>query len=124
MFKNLSNLTSLLRHAHQMGDKIKEVGDRLKAKRVTGSAGGGLIEVEANGIGEILRVRIDPDLVSRGDREMIEDLLPAALNQALTKAKQLHLEIMQSVTQNVEIPGLSEALDQFVNGGKPDPDRP
>lgn len=119
MFKNISNLTSLLRQASQMGDKVKEVAETLRAKRVTGSAGGGLVDVEANGLGEILRVRIDPGLVSRGDREMIEDLLPAAANQALTKAKQLHVELMQSMTQQIEIPGLGDALEQFLNGGKP-----
>jgi len=124
MFKGLGNLASLLRHANQVGEKLKEVAEKLKAKRVTGSAGGGLVEVEANGIGEVLRVRIAQELVSRGDREMIEDLLPPALNQALTKAKQLHVEVMQSATQGVEIPGLNEALSQFMNGGPADSHRP
>ena len=71
----------------------------------TGSSGGGMVEVEANGVGEVLSVRIDPALFARGDREMIEDLLPAAINQTLDKVKQLHNEAMQSVTGGMDLPG-------------------
>ena len=54
-----------------------------------------MVEVEVNGFGEVLRVTIEPELVQRGDREMIEDLLPSAVNQAITKSRQMHAEAMQ-----------------------------
>ncbi len=111
MFKGLSNLASLVKQAQQMGGKMQEVSSQLKGKRVKGTAGGGLIEVEANGLGEILRVRIDASLQ---DREMLEDLLPAAINQAGEKAKQLHMETMQSMTEGLDMPGLSEAISQLT----------
>lgn len=97
-----------------MGGKMQEVNDELKLKRVTGSAGGGMIEVEANGHGEVLRIKIDPTL---DDREMIESLLPAAVNDASAKAKELHVEMMQSVTGDLNLPGLNDALSQFTGGG-------
>jgi hypothetical protein len=114
MFKGLGNLASLVQQAQQMGGKIQEVTEQLKGKRVTGSAGGGMVQVEANGLGEVLKVTID--LALESDREMIEDLLPGAINQAATKAKELHVELMQSVTGDLDVPGLNEALSQFTGG--------
>lgn len=116
MFKELGNMASMLRQAQQMGGKMQEVAAQLKSKRMTGSAGGGMIEVEANGAGEILRVKIDPTL--SGDLEMIEDLLPAAMNQVAAKAKELHMEMMQSVTGELNLPGLDEAISKFTGSGE------
>lgn len=113
MFKglgNLSNLGAMLKQAQEMGSKLQEVQQQLKSKRATGSAGGGMVEVEVNGANEVLAVRIDPELFAKGDREMIEDLLPAAINQAIDKAKQLHAEAMRDMTQGMNLPGLDEAL--------------
>ncbi len=110
MLKGLSNLASLVKQAQQMGSKLQGVSEELKGKRVTGSAGGGLVEVEVNGLGEVLRVRIDPKLVEQQDREMIEDLIPAATNQAIAKSRQLHAEAVKSMTSGMDIPGLDEAL--------------
>ena len=117
MFKGIANLASMLRHAQQMGGKIKEITEQLKSKRATGNAGGGMVEVLVNGMGEVLRVQIDDSLVARGDREMMEDLLPAAINQALSKARQMHVDIVKSVVQEMDLPGLGEVLAQFTGGG-------
>ena len=117
MLKGLSNLASLVKQAQQMGGKMHEVSSQLQAKRVKGSSAGGLIEVEANGAGEILRVRIDPSLE---DREMVEDLLPAAINQAGEKARELHTEMMQTMTEGLDMPGLSDAIAQMT-GQAPGP---
>ena len=85
MFKglgNLANIGALMKQAQEMGGRMQAIQDELKTKRATGAAGGGLVEVDVNGLGEVLAVRIDPSLVEKGDREMIEDLLPAAFNAA------------------------------------------
>lgn len=116
MFKglgNLGNLGSLMKQAQEMGGKMEELKEKLKLQRVVGSAGAGLVEVEANGLGDILAVRIDPSLIEKQDRELLEDLLPAAINAAQQKAKQAHAEEMQSLTGGLNIPGLSEALGQL-----------
>ena len=113
MFKNLSNMATLFRQAQQMGSQMQDVQQKLKSERATGNAGAGLVEVEVNGLGEVLRVRIDPTLVEKGDVEMIEDLIPAAANQAQAKAKQLHVEAMKSMTDGLEVPGLDEAIAKF-----------
>jgi len=114
---NLANLGNIMKQAQEMGGKMQQLSEELKAKRVVGSAGAGLVEVEANGLGEALAVRIDPSLFQKQDRELLEDLLPAAINAAQQKAKQLHAEQMQAITGGLNLPGLSEALGQL--GGDP-----
>jgi len=103
---DLANLGSLVKQAQKMGEQMQQVNDTLKFERVTGNAGAGLVEVEANGLGEVLAVRIDPTLVEKQDRELIEDLLPAAINAAQQKAKGLQAEKMQSLTGGLQIPGI------------------
>ena len=117
---SLANLGSIMKQAQQMGGKLQEVNAQLKTQRTTGSAGGGLVEVETNGLGEVLAVRIDPSLIEKADVEMIEDLLPAAFNAAQAKAKQMHTEAMQTVTAGIDLPGLSEAMEQFTGTGPGD----
>ena len=124
MFKglgNLANLGALVKQAQQMGGKLQEITETLKTKRAEGTAGGGLVTVEVNGLGEVLSCRIDPSLVASGDRELIEDLLPAAVNQAVEKSKKLHAEAVSSLTAGVDMPGLSSMLAQLTGGG---PDKP
>ena len=87
MLKGLGNLASIMKTAQQMGGRIQEINEELKNQRAVGSAGGGIIEVEANGLGVVLRVQIDPKLFEEGESELVEDLLPAAVNQASAKAK-------------------------------------
>lgn len=121
MFKglgDLANIGGILKQAQEMGGKMQQLAEELKTKRVVGSAGAGLVEVEANGLGEALAVRIDPSLMEKQDRELLEDLLPAAFNSAQEKAKQLHAEQMQALTGGLNIPGISEALGQL---GDPPP---
>ena len=123
MFKglgNLANLPGLMKQAQEMGSKMQQLNVELKAKRVTGSAGGGLVEIDANGLGEALAVRIDPSLIAKQDRELLEDLLPAAINAAQQKAKELHAESMQSLAGGMNIPGLSDALGGLGNMQPPE----
>jgi DNA-binding YbaB/EbfC family protein len=111
---NLANLASVIKQAQQMGGKMQQMGEKLKAQRAEGVAGGGLVRVEVNGLGELLRCTIDPSL--SGDREMIEDLLPTAVNQAQAKAKQLYAAQMKSLAEGVDMPTLNDVLSQLAGG--------
>jgi DNA-binding YbaB/EbfC family protein len=116
MFKslgNLANIGSLMKQAQEMSGRMQAIQEQLKSKRATGAAGGGLVEVDVNGLGDALAVRIDASLVEKNEREMIEDLLPAAINAAQAKAKQMHAEAMQELAGGIPIAGLSDALQQF-----------
>ena len=111
MFKGISNLASLLQNASELNGKLQSITQELRSKRVSGSAGGGMVEVEVNGLCEVLRVKIDPLLV---EREMLEGLLPGAINQAFAKAKELHVEMAKSATKELPLPGLEEALSKLM----------
>lgn len=112
----LANLGSMLKQAQQMGGRLQQIAEELKTKRVEGTAGGGLVTVEVNGAGEVLSCRIDPSLITAGDRELIEDLVPAAMNQALAKSRELHAEAMKSLTAGLDMPGMNDMLSQLSGG--------
>ncbi len=116
MFKGLSNLGSMIKQAQQIGSKMQEMNAKLKSVRAKGSAGGGLVEAEVNGLGELLRVTIDPALIEKKDKELIEDLLPAAVNQAHTKAKEQHSAALKELTGGINLPGLDEAMSSITGG--------
>jgi len=113
MFKGLGNLASMLKQAQSMGGKMNELAERMKAERVSGSAAGGMIVVECTGSGEVTSVRIDPTLIQNQEAEMIQDLLPAAINDALGKARELNARAMQEITGGLNLPGLEEMMDKF-----------
>jgi DNA-binding YbaB/EbfC family protein len=117
MFKGIGNLGSLLKQAQEVGGRLRSLNDELKKRRVIGRAGADLIEVEANGVGQVLRVTIDPGLIERRDREMLEDLLPAAVNQALAKAKELHAESLKELTGGMNLPPMDELMSKLQEPG-------
>lgn len=110
MFKNLNGLAQLLKNASSMGERVKEMRESLAAEVVDGAAGGDWVHVEINGIGEVQRLRIAPELMKKNDVELLEELIPAAMNAALTKVRKLHVEKMREVTGGIELPGLDDAL--------------
>ncbi len=121
---NLANLGSLMKQAQEMGGRMQAMQDELRAKRATGSSGGGLVEVDVNGLAEVLAVRIDPTLIEKKDREMIEDLLPAAFNAAQQKARQMHAEAMQAIAGGLPLGRLQDVLSQLSSGGSESGDKP
>src|ERR671937_1240615 len=82
------DLNALMQQAQQLQEKMKEAQERLAKKEVTGSAGGGMVLVTANGKGEILKVQIDKQAVDPRDVPMLEDLVVAAVNSALKAAQE------------------------------------
>ncbi len=125
MFKGLANLGSLLQQAREIGGKMQGLSDQLRQQHVVGSAGGGMVEIEVNGLMEVLGCRIDPKLFEQGDRELLEDLVATAVNQAIVKGKQLHADAVKSMAGGLEIPGLDQALGRFLNVNEaPQPEEP
>lgn len=121
MFKGLGNLGAILKQAQEIGGRMKGLNEELRNRRVTASAGGGMVEVEVNGLMEASRCRMDPQLLAQGDCELLEDLIVAAVNQAVTKARELHAEAVRSMTGGMDIPGLDQALGKLLGDGPPEP---
>ena len=117
MFKELSHLASLMKQAQGMSGKMQELKDRMAALRCEGQAGGGMVTVEVNGQMKVVSCRIDPALMQSGDREMLEELVCAATNQALDKIRETQVNEMQQLTGGLNIPGLGSALSGMGLGG-------
>ncbi len=117
MFKELGSLANLMKNAQAITGKMQDMRDKLGERRITGSAGGGMVSVEFTGHSQMLACRIDPTLFQTGDREMLEDLITSATNQALEKVKQVAAEEMGQVTEGLNLPGLGDALSKFGLGG-------
>ncbi|MCC6508644.1 MAG: YbaB/EbfC family nucleoid-associated protein [Pirellulaceae bacterium] len=100
----------MLRTASNLGPRIKELRDQLGREKVSGAAGGPAVTVELTGLGEVVHIRLAPDLVAQNNVELLEELIPIALNEALTKVRKMHLDMAREATGGMEIPGLQEAL--------------
>jgi DNA-binding YbaB/EbfC family protein len=118
MFKGLSNLGTILKQAQQIGGQMGKLTEEMKNRRVTGSAGGGMVEIEVNGLMDVLSCKIDPAVLAGGDREFLEDLIVAAVNQAIGKGKQMHADAMRDLTGGISLPGLNEAMEKFMGPGE------
>jgi len=104
------NMGKLMRQAQKQAQKLQqqmeEIRRNLKERVVEGTAGGGMVTAQVNGESELLRVKIDPEVVDPEDVEMLEDLVTAAVSQAMKKAKEIHDEEMAKLTGGVNLPGL------------------
>ena len=96
----------MMQQAQQMQGKLAELQDELAKRSVSGSAGGGMVTVEADGKGTVRRIRIDPSLITGGDVELIEDLVTVAVGDAQQKAAAMGAEEMGRLAGGLGIPGL------------------
>lgn len=110
----LGNLGNIMSVAQEIPGKIEEAQTRLAAVRETGSAGGGMVEVDASGKGEVLAVRVDPAAFSGEDPQVIQDLFLAAANDAIAKTKKAAAAEIEDITKDLPIPGLADALAKMT----------
>lgn len=115
MFGKVFELGSIMKQAHEFGGKIHEVNEKLKQVRVSGAAAGGMVSVEMNGLQEVLNCKIDPVLLKQEDAELLEELVVAAVNTAVEESRQQQAATMRSLTENIDISGLSETLGKMIS---------
>jgi hypothetical protein len=107
MSKNpFGNMGNIMRQAQAMQDRLAKVQEQAGAKVAEGSAGGGMVTVKANGAMEIVSIAINPEVFKSGESDLLQDMIVAASNDALRKAKDLVAEEMKAVTGGMKIPGL------------------
>jgi DNA-binding YbaB/EbfC family protein len=99
-------LKNLMGQAQKIQLQLKEAQERAERREVVGEAGGGLVKVTANGRQEILSLKIDPVAVDPRDVEMLEDLVRAAVNVALGRAREAMGEEMGSLGSMLNLSGL------------------
>jgi DNA-binding YbaB/EbfC family protein len=101
------DMNSIMQQAQQMQQKMATIQEELQKKTETGSAGGGMITVVANGRSEILSLTIEDSLLAADDKDMLQDLIVAATNDALRKVKEMGKAEMSKLTGGMNIPGVS-----------------
>ncbi len=101
-----SDMGNLLKQAQKFQSKIAQLQEELGDRTVETSSGGGMVTVVVNGRQELLSVRIDPEVIDSDDPEMLQDLILAAVNDGLSKAKNMLNEEMGKLTKGLNIPNI------------------
>lgn len=104
---NIGNIGQIMKQAQKMQEQMARVQEELANKTVEATAGGGMVTVTANGKQEILAVSISPEVINPQDSTMLEDLVTAAVNEALRSSRELLQEEMTKITGGLRIPGIS-----------------
>ncbi|MSQ32191.1 MAG: YbaB/EbfC family nucleoid-associated protein [Dehalococcoidia bacterium] len=103
--RNMMN-QNMLRQAQQLQAKMAKVQEELKTLTVEGTSGGGVVKVTANGHQEVISITIDKEVVKPEDAEMLQDLVLAAVKDAIEKSKVLASSKLAVLTGGMKIPGM------------------
>ncbi len=99
-------MAQLMKQANQMQMKMKKVQEELAKAEYEGTAGGGAVTVKVSGENKITHLQISADVMKSGDAEMLQDLITAAVNTAITTAKETSQKEMEKITGGLGVPGL------------------
>ena len=102
----MKGLGKMMKQAQQLQSKMFKLQEELAKKTVETSSGGGMVKVVANGKQQLVSIQIEQEVVDPDDVEMLQDLILAAVNDALTKAQDMVSEEMNKLTGGMNIPGL------------------
>ena len=103
---NIGGMGNLLKQAQEMQARMAKIQEELGQKTVEGSAGGGMVQVTVNGQFNLTAVKIEPAVINADEKEMLEDLILAAVNDGMRKARDMVSAEMSKVTGGLKIPGL------------------
>jgi hypothetical protein len=100
------NMNKMMKQVQKMQQDMMKLQEELAERNVESTAGGGAVKVIANGKNEIISIEIKPEAVDPEDVEMLQDLITAAVNEALRKAQDMVSQEMGKITGGLKIPGL------------------
>lgn len=99
-------LGDIMRKAQRLQAEMARMQEEARKKTVEATAGGGMVTAVANGAGELVSLKIEKEVVNPDDVEMLQDLIIAAVNEALRRAQEMVNEEMSKLTGGLQIPGL------------------
>ncbi len=102
----MKGIGGLLKQAQQLQSKMQALQEDLAKRTVSAQAGGGMVEATVSGRQELLSLRIDPEVVSPADVDLLQDLILAAVNEALNRSRELAAQEMGKLTGGLGIPGM------------------
>lgn len=105
--KNIGNMNQMLKMAQKMQQDLARTQEEMGEKVVEASAGGGAVTATVNGRKELLALKIEPEVVTPDDVEMLEDMIVAAINQAMRQAEEMMAEAMAKITGGIKLPGMN-----------------
>lgn len=100
-------MKNLMKQAQQMQAKLAKVQEELKQREVEASSGGGMVTAVVNGAQEVLSIKIEREIVNPDDIDMLQDLVRAAVNEALKKSREMMSQEMGKITGGLGIPGMA-----------------
>jgi len=103
----MKGMGNMMKQAQMLQSKMLRLQEELAEKTVESTAGGGMVTVVANGRQQILSIRIEREVIDPEDAEMLQDLILAAVNDALTKSQEMVAAEMGKLTGGISIPGLT-----------------
>ncbi len=103
----LKNFGDMFKQAKEMKSKMAEFQTEMAKQKIEVSTGGGMVKIQANGLNEIISVKIDDELINMNDREILEDLITAGMNEVNKKVKETAQAEMSKFTGGLDIPGLT-----------------
>ena len=103
---SIGGMGNLLKQAQEMQARMAKIQEELGQKTVQGSAGGGMVQVTVNGQFNLTAVQIEPSVIKAEEKEMLEDLILAAVNDGMRKARDMASAEMAKLTGGFKIPGL------------------
>ena len=101
-----SNMQGMLKQAQKMQERMTELQEELDTKEYDFTVGGGMLTIHMNGKKEMLGIEIKPEVVDPDDIEMLQDLIVAGVNEAVSSIEKTNAEEMSKVTGNISIPGM------------------
>jgi hypothetical protein len=102
----MKDFRDMLKQAQQMQARLAKLQEELAEKTVEASTGGGMVTVVANGRQEVLSVRIEKEVVSPEEVELLQDLVRGAVNEALSRSREMMAAEMAKITGGMNLPGL------------------
>ena len=102
----MKGMNEMVRQAQIMQRKMSEAQEALKSKVVEASSGGGMVSVKVTGQQEVTEVVIEDSVMEAGDKEMLQDLVMTAVNEAIKKSKDMMEDEMKGITGGISIPGM------------------
>jgi DNA-binding YbaB/EbfC family protein len=106
MAQSIGGMGDLLKQAQEMQGRIAKIQEELGQKTVEGSAGGGMVRITVNGQFNLTAVKIEASVINAEEKEMLEDLILAAVNDGMRKAREMVSTEMSKITGGFKIPGL------------------